>query len=347
MKFSLSKNRDRKAALKAMGSTIRLLALGVAISLSAAASANAQTFDADTAILKQNVVVESRLVTLGDLFMNAGDFANKAVFRSPSLGQSGTIQAERVVDAALQAGLRNITTNNVGTVNVSRLAERVTESDILDDLQAQLKAKGYVDSSAEVEIQLNAHLADQHAAPGGYSPFEIRDLRFDRINGRFSANLLIFGRDDLGAIHLGGHAIETIMVPVLARAIGRGEVVSQSDVSLTPLPRQKVQASRPALMNEIIGKAARQTLRAGTIASAAFFTEPDMVKRSDMVTIIFSAGNLNLSIMGKALSDGSKGDIIPVQNSQTNRIIRAEIIDHGLLEISQPVSTTVASLGAN
>ena len=347
MSFSLNRYLERKAA--AFGRIVKassLIALTVGASLLAAQPAMATTFDADTAILKQNVTVETRLVTLGDLFQNAGSFANKAVFRAPSLGQSGTIQADRVVDAALQAGLSKITTNNISVVRVERSSELITEADILNKLKAQLRAKGYVDTTAKIDVELNTHLADQHAAPGGLSPFEITSLRYDRVSGRFMAGLQIFGRADLGTIRLSGQAMETVMVPVLSRAVRRGEIISKSDITLTPMPRLKAQVSSAATLEEIIGKATRQSLRSGAIANAAYFTEPDMVKRSDMVTIIFNAGNLNLSIMGKALSDGSKGDVIAVQNSQTNRVIRAEVIGHGLLEISQP-SSIVASLGAN
>lgn len=347
MRFSLNKYRDRKAA--EMGRKLKaaaFAALTTGAILLASPTAWAATFDADTAILKQNVTVEDRLVTLGDLFKNAGTLANKAVFRSPSLGQSGTIQADRVVDAAMQAGLSNITTNSISVVRVSRLSDLVTEADILNKIKALLKAKGYIEASAKVDVELNTHLADQHAAPDGYSPFEIRNLRFDRMNGRFSANLQIYGREDLGIIRLGGHANETVMVPILSRTLSRGEIASKSDITLTPMPRRKAEMASASSIEEIVGKVARQSLRAGTVANAAYFTEPDMVKRSDMVTIIFSAGSLNLSIMGKALSDGTKGDVIPVQNSQTNRVIRAEVIAHGLLEISLP-GNTVASLGAN
>nr|WP_321456399.1 flagellar basal body P-ring formation chaperone FlgA [uncultured Cohaesibacter sp.] len=311
-----------------------------------AQTATAATLDADTAILRQNVTVDSRLVTLGDLFKNVGNFANKAVFRSPSLGQSGTIQADRVVEAALRAGLRKVSTNNISVVKVSRLSELVTEADIFKGLEDQMKSKGYVSSDAKLDIELNGHLADQHAAPDGISPFEIRDLKFDRMSGRFVANLFIYGRDDLGAIHLNGHAMETVMVPVMTRAVQRGEVVTENDVILTRMPLQKARLANPAEINEVVGMAVKQTMRAGMIANSAYFTAPDMVKRSDTVTITFDAGNLSLSIMGKALANGTKGDIIPVQNAQTNRIVRAEIIDHGLLKISKPLQT-VASLGAN
>lgn len=346
MKRTFLDMAKRPAALGRIARTACLAVLGFSATLTSSQTAFAITIDTDTAILKANVTVEDRLVTLGDLFINAGSHAGTAVFRSPSLGQSGSIKANLVLEAALRAGLSNVTANNISMVNVARASELVTEADILGSVVAQLKAKGYVSATAQVDVELNSHITDQHAAVGGFTPFEVRNLRFDRASGRFIANLTIYGRDDLGIVHLNGRAVETVMVPVVSRTIRRGEVVSENDITLTPMPRQRAEASNPADLADVVGKAVKQSLRPGTIASAAFFTEPDMVKRSDTVTIMFNAGSLNLSIMGKALSDGTKGDIIPVQNAQTNRIIRAQIIGHGLLEIASP-NQNVASLGAN
>ena len=271
MRVSFFKYSGQAKVVKQIAKAIGLAAAGTLLSLNTSLSAFATTITADTAILKRSVTVESRLVTLGDLFSNAGSFANKAVFRSPSLGQSGTIQAERVVQAALEAGLRNIATNDVQTVKVARLSEIVTEADIADKLRAQLAAKGYVDATAKIDIELNTHLSDQHAAPGGFSPFSLSSLRYDRTTGRFSANLTIYGREDLGTIHLGGNAMETVMVPVISRSISRGEIVSQSDIAMTPLPLQKALVANAATLEEVVGKAARQTLRAGMIAQRRLF----------------------------------------------------------------------------
>ena len=89
-------------------------------------------------------------------------------------------------------------------VHVRRDSELVTEQDILDGLKTLLRTSGYVSGSDRVDIELSTHLVDQHAAPNANRPFDIRNLRFDRISGRFSANLQIDGRSDLSSIRLAG-----------------------------------------------------------------------------------------------------------------------------------------------
>ena len=122
--------------------------------------------------------------------------------------------------------------------------------------------------------------------------------------------------------------------------------MTESDVTLTPLPLRQAQQSKPAQIKDVLGKAATQTLRAGIIINSSYFTEPDIVDRSEVVTIIFKAGNLTLSMRGKALSPGSKGDIISVQNTQTNKILRGEVTAPGIVQIST-ASNQLASLGVH
>ena len=55
--------------------------------------------------LRASVTVASDIVTLGDLFANAGEHAGVAVFRAPDLGRSGAVAADIVARSAEAAGL--------------------------------------------------------------------------------------------------------------------------------------------------------------------------------------------------------------------------------------------------
>ncbi len=293
--------------------------------------------------LRANIEVTGSLVTLNDLFEDAGKSGNRAVFRAPSIGQTGTIRAERVILAARQAGLGAIDQNNVSVVRVHHTSQRVTEQQVTKDLLARLRNQGYVSSSGDVEVILNQSIPDQHAAIDALPAYEIRNLRFDRTSGRFSGRILVGGRQDLRPIRFTGQATETIMVPMTTRTLARGEIIAAEDISLTPMPKRRARNADMAQLDQLIGKAARQNIRQGSIATRAMFKIPEIVNRSDIVTILFKAGKLTLTMHGTALSPGAKGDVISVQNDQTNRIIRARIKEPGLVQVDSP-QTTLASL---
>lgn len=309
-----------------------LLALGLTSSLAWA-----------TPKLRANIQVSGGLVTLDDLFEDAGSQGHRAVFRAPSIGQSGTIRAERVILAAKQAGLGGIDKNNVSIVRVHHASQRISEQQILQDLLSHLQYKGYVSSSADVDLVLNQSIPDQHAPMDALPAYELRNLRFDRTSGRFSGQVLVGGRQDLSPIRFTGQATETILVPITTRQISRGEIITNDDISLTPMPKRRARNANMAQLNQLIGKAARQNIRQGTIATRTMFKIPEIVNRSDIVTILFKAGKLTLTMRGTALSAGAKGDVISVQNDQTNRIIRARITQPGLVEVNSP-NTSLASL---
>ena len=332
---------------KILAAGLLLLSALIATSLTASAASNLDTgARRQPARLLANIVVTNRLVTLGDLFENADPLANKAVFRSPSIGQSGTIRAERVVAAAKKAGLNYIDTNNIQIVSVQRDSQLVTENDIMESLKGMIRAKGYVSTGTQLEIEISTHLADQHAAPNSPQAFKLHNLHYDRLSGRFTVALTIGGRPDLNTIRLAGKASETVMAPVMTRSMRRGEIVTEADITMARLPKQKAQNTNPATIEAIIGMAVREPLRAGMVANASSFTAPNLVNRSDIVTMMFKSGSLTLSMRGKALTDGAKGDVISVQNQQSNRIIHAEIVGPGLLQVTSPLNT-ISALGAN
>lgn len=309
-----------------------LLAIGLSATTSFAA-----------AKLRANIEVTGSLVTLNDLFEDAGSQGNRAVFRAPSIGQTGTIRAERVILAARQAGLGAIDQNNVSMVRVHHASQRVTEQQVTQDLLLRLRNQGFVSSTGDVEIFLNQTIPDQHAAIDALPAYEIRNLRFDRVSGRFSGRLLVGGRQNLSPIRFTGQATETIMVPMTTRALARGEIIAEEDIALTPMPKRRARNADMAQLNQLIGKAARQNIRQGSIATRSMFKIPEIINRSDVVTILFKAGKLTLTMRGTALSPGAKGDVISVQNDQTNRIIRARIKEPGLVQVDTP-QTTLASL---
>jgi len=320
--------------------SLSLILLGIFLVCTLATLGKAQA----QATLRSDIIVNGNLVTLGDLFDNVQTNADKAVFRAPSIGQSGTIRAERVIRAARKAGLTKIEQNNILSVKVERASQLVTENDIIQSLTNLLQNKGYLSDAVNATVELSTPVPDQHASTQVANPISIRSLRFDRNTGRFSARLTIGGRKDLHPIRLVGRAMETMFVPVMTRNMRKGEIVKEDDIVMQNLPKRQAMASKPARMADIIGKETRQSIRTGSIATTGYFTDPNIINRSDIVTIRFNAGNLTLTMRGKALVPGAEGDIVSVQNLQTHRIVRGIVKGPGLIEVGQ-TANTLASLG--
>lgn len=83
--------------------------------------------------------------------------------------------------------------------------------------------------------------------------------------------------------------------------------------------------------SELEGMAARRTIRSGEVIRANMLTAPQLVKRGEQVRIIARRDQIEVSMAGEALDNGTRGAIIRVKNSSGTQI-RARVIDAGTVE---------------
>ena len=60
-------------------------------------------------------------------------------------------------------------------------------------------------------------------------------------------------------------------------------------------------------------------------------TKPIVVKKGELVTLVFSLPGIELTAAGQALADGGKGDAIPVLNARSRRTVQGSVIGPGKL----------------
>ena len=85
-------------------------------------------------VLREQIKVYSDLVTLGDIFENAGLAQNAPVFRAPDLGTHGVVAAKRIATAASQHGLIWDNPGAVEKVTVERPSRRITLKEIQETI---------------------------------------------------------------------------------------------------------------------------------------------------------------------------------------------------------------------
>jgi len=82
---------------------------------------------------------------------------------------------------------------------------------------------------------------------------------------------------------------------------------------------------------ELEGMAARRTIRAGEVIRQNMLAAPQLVKRGDQVRIVAKREQIEVSMAGEALDNGTRGAIIRVKNSSGTQI-RARVIEAGTVE---------------
>lgn len=126
----------------------------------------------------------------------------------------------------------------------------------------------------------------------------------------------------------------TVKVSQLVRAafakrdIPRGKVITPQDVEIRKIKRYNSlqKGVDPAVL---YGSVAKRTIHAGQqIRPSAY--EPDYaVKKRSSVKILYERGAIRIELLGLALENGQKGDIIKVKNLSSNKVLRCKVLSSG------------------
>jgi flagellar basal body P-ring formation protein FlgA len=118
-----------------------------------------------------------------------------------------------------------------------------------------------------------------------------------------------------------------------AHPLFRGDKITAADVISV---RQELSQLRRGYFTEskqVIGKKVTRNLAAGRALSPQGVKAPVLVRRGEKVTIIASVGTLKVKVKGKALQDAAKGELVPVRNSRSKRIVQGVAVKPGVVSV--------------
>jgi flagella basal body P-ring formation protein FlgA len=302
------------------------------------------------AVLKPVVVVASEVVTLGDLFHDAGLYAETAVFRSPDLGESGMVDTHAVMLAAARVGLTDIDIVGIQEVEVRREARMITSNDINVVLQQEIARRLNLPNWEDISMRFSDAVWSIPADALSAEPVSIVSLNLSTPLtsqgglSRFEVLLSIDQGNRQQKHRLRGTALPMAEVTVLTRPIARGEVIRRGDLEVQRVPLSRAQRMEPAYPDMLIGFEARRAMRPGVPISANDVQPPTLVARNDRVVIELRTGRLAISADGRAMEAGSEGDTISVINTHSKRVIDATVIGRGRVQLHFNKSTKLANL---
>jgi flagellar basal body P-ring formation protein FlgA len=335
-------------------------ALLLATTLIAASSAVAQTQDSFASrnaiaapALRADVQVTSDLVRIGDLIDNAGSAGQIAIYRAPDLGTTGSLPVAQVLDTLRTHQVIGVETNGLKQISVTRLARALEGKEIEQQIARALERRNGLGEAANLSLTFDRDPGDLKLDTGFSGALQPTIVRYDNRNGRFDITFEI-GNDNGAAatkLRFTGTAIETVEATVLARNVERNETLKSSDLMVERRPKAEVGAD-PAARDRSVGMQARRQLRAGQAIKNADLVKPDLVQRDQSVTLTYEAPGIYLTMRGKALENGTEGDVVSVMNLQSKRTLSGTVTGRGQVSITPvppraaPANDTTSSLSA-
>lgn len=287
---------------------------------------------AQAAELKEDIGVIGRLITVGDLFTDAGEKAEIAVLEAPAPGKSKSISSYDLERLAEQHGLSWKRPEYLKRISVRRLATTI-QSDSL----AELILEKAIDQGASPDsmvrffgrntgiiVPVDASILDVEFAQFSYS---------ERQN-RFNAILNVpSGTDTPSKMTLSGTIDEVRDIPVFNRGILPGETIASADINWVKFPAVKVNGRAILTSQQLVGKTVRRAARPGRPIMANDIMRPIAVDKGAAVTMTVRSGAMLLTASGRALENGSIGQTIRVINSKSRLTVDARVVSKGQVEI--------------
>jgi len=312
--------------------SVLFLALGLT-------SAAAQVTDAVHPRLKSAARVSSDIVRIGDLIENAGAVANTPIFRAPDLGQTGAVASRAVLEAVRPYGLIAVETRGIGEVAVTRMSRVIAIDDIEARIVQALGARYRLGKAEDLKLTFDRELRAIELEASATAELSLARVAYDPAARRFDVT---FELGSARAWRYTGTATETVEVAVPSRPFARGELIKAADIAIERRAKTEFANEPPALLTDVLGRAARRALRAGQALRMADVMKPELVQRGDMVTLHYEVPGISITMRGKALDSGTEGDSVSVLNEQSKRTVQGLVTSAGHVSMMARTATVVA-----
>lgn len=320
----------------------RRIALAL-LAVAAALAAGLPAFAGGMPVLRPHVTVEDGLVTLGDLFENAGAAADIAVFRAPDPGEVGTVSAQRIAETARRHGLEWSNRALVASVTVARASTPVSLAAIKEAIGEMARRR--LRAGATVEVTLDSQARPLHFASRAGAAIDVVRFDLNPDSGDFTAEIrpVDLAAGPVRAVYR-GRVVETVRMPVPRGPLTRGSEIRPSDIAVTDMPRRSVPHDAVTDIEAIVGMAARRSLIAGEPVREGDIEAPKIVQRNGSVMLVYRTDTLTITTLGRSLDDGAEGDSIRVLNLRSKRIIDAVVTGRNKAVVINPLAMRTALL---
>ncbi|MCP3671670.1 MAG: flagellar basal body P-ring formation protein FlgA [Gammaproteobacteria bacterium] len=156
------------------------------------------------------------------------------------------------------------------------------------------------------------------------------------------------GRRNMGKITVGircnGSHPWSMFVPVTVKImtqvvvargnLARGAIIGEGDIGLEQRDISRLHRGYLENTTAVLGKKLRQRIRQHQVITSSQLDTPHAIKRNNKVTILASSKSLKIRVAGKALQNGSIGELIRVRNESSKKELDARVIAPGIVEVA-------------
>lgn len=291
--------------------------------------------------LRSEVTVEARIVKLGDLFTGAVPGGERSIMEAPAPGESYRLDANWLAQLATAFNLPWRPASSFEEVRLTRAGLRIGADVVRQTLQAALADRGL---TGEIGIDIDGSMPDLTISLGGEPTIAVDNVVFDPGSGRFNATLVApsFGQPEVTRT-VSGRAFALVDVPVLSHRMAPGDAITQADLAWITMPADRIGSTVVIDAEDLLGKTPRRPIRPETAIRFTDLAVAVAVVKGSLVMIALKTPNMQLTVQGRAMQNGSIGETIRVMNTTSNRSLEAVVMSPTEVAVLPPTATTAGA----
>ena len=277
------------------------------------------------------VLVDGAWVTLGDVTGARGAAGSARIAAAPAPGNRTTLAVADVQDVARRnnvpwdpQGARSITVERASTV-VAR--ESITEA-LAHELGSRAPGRTLLPEISNTNFAL-------YVARGIDPTVRVEGFDYDSVRGTFAATLIAPATGpDAQRVTVRGRVAEMMQVPTLIAPVAAGTAIRTVDVAWIEVRAERVVQGTATTLDQLVGMTPRRPVRANEPVKMSDLQAPVIVAKNSTVTMIVETPGLQLSAVGRALANGSVGDVVQVMNAQSRTTVEGIVEGPGRVRVT-------------
>jgi len=201
----------------------------------------------------------------------------------------------------------------------------ITQDEIADAIKKEFIEQGHDDN---IDLEFYGGQTTFMIENKSQGKILVSNLKLDELQNKFSCKVEIFADGSMAKdtdIQGKYYVIADVWVP--STNISKGEVITEKMVKRLNTRMNRIKPQNIIDKDKIVGKEAKRPLKEGKIISDRDIGTKIVIKKGEVVNMMYVTNSMQIAAKVEALSNGSAGERIEVMNIKSKKVVTAEVID--------------------
>lgn len=162
----------------------------------------------------------------------------------------------------------------------------------------------------------------------------VSNLKIDELQNKFSCTAEIFADGkffDRTSMTGRYYVLGEIWVP--AKNIQKGEVIKPDMLKQITVRSNRLKPGFMTEKDQLVNKEAKKTLKEGKIVVDRDVGNEMLIKKNDVITVVYKTEKMQITAKVEALKDGARGETIEMLNPKSKKILYGKVVDKDTVEV--------------